>query len=435
MSEFPGYAIKETLHTGSRSLVQRAVRLADEKPVVLKILNEATVTADMLARYKREFEIGASLNSGKPGSETVSGVIAMYGFESTKAPMIVLEDIGGASLDRLGRPIWNLDEFFTLAIQVVETLAQIHARQIMHKDINPSNIVFNPGTGTAKLIDFGLSTLLPRETIARADVRVMEGTLAYISPEQTGRINRAVDYRTDFYSLGVTFYELLTGRLPFEERDLPALVHSHIARQPAPVHEINPAVPVVVSNILMKLLAKNAEDRYQSAYGLLADLRECQRKWMGQQRIEEFPLARYDVSDRLQLSQKLYGRAQEVAELLSAFARVKSGKIQFVLVSGYAGMGKTRLVSEIQVPITQQGGYFVRGRYAPSQGGRPYSALIDALRSLILQLLAESEETLLAWRKKIQVAVGTNGQIVVDMIPEAVLIIGSQPPLPAVSTG
>ena len=171
---------------------------------------------------------------------------------------IVMEDFGGVSLD-FSRRVWSLSDFFRLAIQVVEALGQVHARQIMHKDINPSNILYNAASGGAKIIDFGLSTILPRENIARANINVLEGTLAYISPEQTGRINRAVDYRTDFYSLGVTFYELLTGRLPFEEDDPLALLHSHLAKPPVPPHRVNQNIPIALSNIVMKLLAKNAE--------------------------------------------------------------------------------------------------------------------------------------------------------------------------------
>jgi serine/threonine protein kinase len=345
----------------------------------------------------------------------------------------VLEDFGGDSLDRFKGKIWGLDEFFKLALQVVEALGQVHARRIMHKDINPSNIVFNPDTGQAKLIDFGLSTILPREHIARVNLNILEGTLAYISPEQTGRINRAVDYRTDFYSLGVTFYELLTGCRPFAEQEPLALLHSHIAKQPVPPHEVNPNIPLALSNIVMKLLAKSAEDRYQSAYGLKADIIECERQWRAGHAIGEFALGQKDISDRFQISQTLFGREQESRALLAAFENVKDGAFEVIIVSGEAGMGKSSLVNELQIPVAQQNGYFMSGRYVQSQSQVPYSALIEALRALIQQLLAESEEGLAAWRTRIQKAVHENGQVIVSMLPEAALVLGPQPPLQELS--
>jgi PAS domain S-box-containing protein len=435
MNESSGYVVKEKLHESARTLVQRAVQISDGRPIVLKRLKASYVTPDSLVRFKREFEVTSSFQSGP---EQINSVISAFSFETLEGvPTLVLEDFGGISLNQLKKTktVWDIAEFLNLATQVTDALSQVHARQIMHKDINPSNIVLNPATGEAKLIDFGLSARLPRETISRASTDLMEGTLAYISPEQTGRINRAVDYRTDFYSLGVTFYELLTGKVPFEERDLLALLHSHIAKQPVPPSECNPTIPVTLSKMVMKLLAKNGEDRYQSAYGLLMDLRECQRQWSAGQSIQDFPLAQADISDRFQISQKLFGREEEIAALFSAFQEVKAGANQFIFISGYAGVGKSRLVNELQIAVTQQGGYFIRGRYGASQAEKPYSALIDALRSLIQQLLSESEESLVGWRKKILDAVGVNGQIILDMIPEAALVIGKQPSHPEHTTG
>ncbi|HUG33339.1 MAG TPA: serine/threonine-protein kinase PknK, partial [Anaerolineales bacterium] len=429
MTELAGYTLKEKLHEGRSTLVHRAARKPDGAPVVLKMLKDSGFSSETFARFKREYEMTASLDTSAIGGEVIPGVIGAYAFETVNdLPAIVLEDFGGESLDIHPR-VWSLDDFFNLSMQIVDTLGQVHTRHIMHKNINPSNIVYNPESGEAKLIDFGLSTLLPRETIAQVNVNVLEGTLAYLSPEQTGRINRAVDYRTDFYSLGVTFYQLLTGRLPFEETDPLALLHSHLAKQPIPPHEIAPVIPNAVSNIVMKLLAKNAEDRYQSAYGLKADLNECRRQWRSDQIIRDFPLGQKDVSDRFQISQALFGRENEVRQLLSAFERAKNGSCEIVLISGEVGMGKSSLVNELQIHVVGQNGSFVGGKYLQSQSPTPYSALIEALRALVQQLLSESEETLAAVGGKIQLAIGVNGQVIVDMIPEAARVLGAQPPL------
>ena len=433
MSEQTGFEFREKLHEGRSTLVHRAVRLSDGEPVVLKMLPGGNLPPETLARFRREFEITHSLNSANKDGD-VLGVIRALGYQTLMGrPAIVLEDFGGDSLDRFKGRRWNVDDFLNLAIQVVETLGQVHARQIMHKDINPSNVVFNPNTGQAKIIDFGLSTILPRENIARVNLNVLEGTLAYISPEQTGRINRAVDYRTDFYSLGVTFYELLTGRLPFDDQDALGLLHSHLARQAVPPHELNQEIPVNLSNIVMKLLAKSAEDRYQSAYGLKADMIECEKQWRAHQDVREFTLGQKDISDRFQISQTLFGRVRESQSLIEAFDNIREGAFEIMFVSGEAGMGKSSLVNELQIPVARQNGYFISGSYLQSQSQVPYSALIEALRSLIQQLLAESEEGLTVWRDRIQQAVRENGQVIVGMIPEAALVLGPQPPLPSLS--
>lgn len=425
MSEQTGFEFKVKLHEGRSTLVHRVIRLSDGEPVVLKILNGANIFPETLARFKREFEITRSLNS-----EDINGVIRALAYQTlNNIPAIVLEDFGGDSLDRFKGKLWSPAEFLNLALQVVDTLGQVHARHIMHKDINPSNIVFNPNTGEAKIIDFGLSTILPRENISRVNLNVLEGTLAYISPEQTGRINRAVDYRTDFYSLGVTFYELLTGQLPFDEKESLALLHSHLAKQPVPPHELNQKIPIAFSNIVMRLLAKNAEDRYQSAYGLKMDLNECARQWNSDQVIREFALGQKDISDRFQNSQTLFGREHESQILLEAFDNVRNGSCEIILVSGEAGLGKTSLVNELQIPVAQQNGYFISGSYVHSQNQVPYSALIEALRLLIQQLLVESEADLAAWGNQIRKAVRETGQIIISILPEAALVLGPQPPL------
>ena len=426
MEESAEFAIKETLHTSARTRVYRAARRSDGKPVVLKTLHGARITPELLARFRQEYEINALLNP-------VAGVSEVHKFDTSGTPTIVMEDIEGDTLSQTAKPIRDLTEFLKIAIAVTDALGQIHARQIIHKDINPSNIIYNPNTGNVKIIDFGLSTLLPRETVAQVNVNVLEGTIAYISPEQTGRINRPVDYRADFYSLGATLYELLGGVRPFEETDPLSLIHSHLAKQPVPVSAVNPAVPSPLSDIIMKLLAKNAADRYQSAFGLKADWIECQRQWQAGGAIREFPLGQNDVSDRFQVSQTLHGREDELRQLLSAFENARRGSAEVVLIAGEAGMGKTNLVHELQIPIARQNGIFISGKYAHSPNPTPYSGLVDALRALIRQLLSESEASLASARQKINEAIGVNGQVILNLIPEAEHVLGPQPPLQSLS--
>ncbi len=254
-----GYQIEDSLYESANSRIYRARHSLSGEHVILKILNETYPSPEKAARFRHEYEMTQAL--------ALPGVIGVRGWEqSEQMRAIVLEDFGAESLDRGWDRLADgrrLNAFWPLALQVAETLGQIHQRDIIHKDLNPANIVVNPATGLAKIIDFGISTRLPRENVAFRNPTVMEGTLAYISPEQTGRMNRAVDYRTDFYSLGVTFYELLTGRLPFETDDALELVHSHIARQPAPPHRLWAEIPEALSAVVMKLLAKDAQDRYQ----------------------------------------------------------------------------------------------------------------------------------------------------------------------------
>jgi serine/threonine protein kinase len=261
MLALPGYEIGQKLYESSQSLLYRSQRLGDKAPVILKMLNDDYPSPERVARFRQEYEIIQRLE--------LDGVVKAHALEMVNhSPVIILEDFGGESLNYFVRnsPL-GLADFLPLAVRLVEALGQIHQHRVMHKDINPANIVFNVETGQVKIIDFGISAVLSRETTTFCNPHVLEGTLAYMSPEQTGRMNRAMDYRTDFYSLGVTFYELLTGTLPFTSRDAMELVHAHIARQPRSPHSVNLSLPLAVSQIVMKLLAKNAEDRYQSAMG------------------------------------------------------------------------------------------------------------------------------------------------------------------------
>ncbi|AOX04520.1 hypothetical protein BJP34_25405 [Moorena producens PAL-8-15-08-1] len=424
MRDLSGYQVTEKLHESTNSLVYRGHRRADDQPVILKMLKQAYPSPESIAWFKREYETTQTIN--------LPGVIDVYSWENLETNWVmVLEDFGGESLNRIiPKQEFTIAEFLHLAIEIVDILGQVHQQHIIHKDINPSNIILNQNTGRLKLIDFGISTTLSREISTFRNPNVLEGTLAYISPEQTGRMNRAIDYRTDFYSLGVTFYELLTGQLPFPSNDVLELVHCHIAKQPTPPQELKPEIPAILSALLFKLMAKNAEERYLSAYRIKADLEECLRQWQTKGQIDAFVIDQHNVSDQFQIPQKLYGREQEISTLLAAFDRVSQGASEIMLVSGYSGIGKSVLIQEVYKPLTRQHGYFISGKFDQFKRDIPYASLIQAFRSLVQQLLTESEAEINNWREKLQRELGKNGQVIIEVIPEVELIIGPQPPLP-----
>ncbi len=415
------YRIIEQLHK-KNSVVYRARCNADDRPVIIKILNRRYPGPVETARFKREYEIIRSL--------PVRGVVEAYAFDQDQGYLIMeLEDFGGTSLDRL-LPSMKMDlyTFLSLAVKVTGILDMIHRQGVIHKDINPSNIVWNPVTGQVKIIDFGIATVLSRENPAVLNPSILEGTLAYMSPEQTGRMNRSVDYRTDMYSLGVTLYEMVTGRLPFIAGDALEMVHSHIARTPVPPRETNPEIPEVISNIILKLMAKTAEERYQSAAGLQADLQKCLDQIKSTGRIEVFEIGDNDISGRFQIPQKLYGREKEIETLLAVFDRVSLGSVETVLVSGSAGIGKTSLVHKMLKPVAQRRGFFISGKFEQFKHNVPYASLVQALQELVRQILTETEEQIASWKDKLLKAMGPNGQIIIELIPELALITGPQPP-------
>ncbi|MCC3447850.1 MAG: AAA family ATPase [Microcoleus sp. PH2017_39_LGB_O_B] len=426
MLEIPGIQTLNKIHENSISTVYRGIREQNQQPIILKLLNEDYPTPGEIVRYRQEYKILQILN--------LPGVIKAYDLQKYRNTLLlILEDFGGFSLKQMQeQQSFSLFEFLNIGIQAAAILGQIHAANIIHKDINPGNIILNPATGKIQIIDFGISTLLTRETPTIKNPNILEGTLAYISPEQTGRMNRSLDYRTDFYSLGITFYELLTNQLPFETKDAMELVHCHIAKQPLPINKINPQIPPAVSAIVMKLLEKTAENRYQSVWGIQADLEECLRQLQTTGTILEFALAKEDISDRFQIPQKLYGRAAPVQALLAAFERVANPQHSFsgsemMLVAGYSGMGKSSLVQEIYKPITEKRGYFISGKFDQFQRDIPYSGIISAFSGLARQLLTESSAKLDEWRTKLLIALGANGQVIIEVIPEIELIIGKQP--------
>jgi predicted ATPase/signal transduction histidine kinase len=428
IKKIANYQVQELIYSGNRSLAYRAVRDGDQLPVVIKLLKNEYPSFHELVHFRNQYIIAKNLNL--PG---VIKPISLLPYKNGYA--LVIEDFAGISLSeylQINKTegeiffLGHLEEFFDIAIQLTNSLAGLIRQRVIHKDIKPANILINPETKQVKLIDFSISSLLPRETQTLQSPQMLEGTIAYLSPEQTGRMNRAVDYRTDFYSLGVTFYEMLTGRLPFVAEDVMELIHCHLAKQPTPISELEPTIPIVLCQIVSKLMAKNPENRYQSALGLKYDLQKAWNYLQSLGTIDWFEIGERDLSDRFLLPEKIYGREKEIELLLVAFERVSQGRAEMMLVAGFSGIGKTVVVNEVHKPIVQKKGYFIKGKYDQFQRNIPFFALVQAFRDLMNQLLAETQPILEKWQKRILEAVGDNGQILIEVIPELQNIIGPQ---------
>ncbi|MBD2772906.1 trifunctional serine/threonine-protein kinase/ATP-binding protein/sensor histidine kinase [Iningainema tapete] len=439
-----GYRITEQLYAGTRTLVYRGIRECDRTPVAIKLLRNPFPSFSELVQFRNQYAIAKNLDL-----QSIVKPLALEPYQNAYA--LVMEDNGCISLKKMLKQEGNmghngqtLSEFLQIAVQVADALDGLYRHRVIHKDLKPANIVIHPDSKQVKLIDFSIASVLPRETQEIQNANTLEGTLAYLSPEQTGRMNRGIDYRSDFYSLGITFYELLTGQLPFISNDPMELVHCHLAHQPISVHQLNQNVPLMLSEIVSKLMAKNAEDRYQSALGLKYDLERCLHQFKDSRTIQSFELGARDHCDRFLIREKLYGRESEVQTLLEAFDRVANppksplGKggfrgVELMLVAGFSGIGKTAVVNEVHKPIVRQRGYFIKGKYDQFQRNIPFSAFVQAFRDLMGQLLAESDAQLQNWKTQILEVVGENGQVLIEVIPELEHIIGSQRPAPELS--
>jgi predicted ATPase/transcriptional regulator with GAF, ATPase, and Fis domain len=413
----PNYDFLQELAQTEWHTLWRGRRRTDHQSVLLKLPRAATPSAADVERLAREYALLREL--------TMAGVPRALDFlRHDQQCCLALEDAGGEPIT--ARAV-DLDAFFPLALQLTTILTELHRRNITHNHLTPHGLLQHPTTGAVTLTDFSLATISATDT----PLSLLRGMLAYSSPEQTGRMNRAPDYRSDFYALGVMFYEWLTGRLPFVSDDALELIHWHIAKLPVPPTEVNRAVPEPLAQIVMKLLAKTPEERYQSALGLQADLEVCAQAWALQRFIPPFVLGQQDVSDRFLIPRRLYGRAREVESLLRAFDRVCGGQTALLLVAGYSGIGKTSLIEELHKPIVRQRGSFVSGKFDQVMRSQPFSALLQAFRGLARQLLGESEEQLAAWRNRLTAALGVNGGVLTEVIPEIELIVGKQPAPPA----
>src|SRR5579871_446045 len=427
MLEAPGFKSEAEIYRNGSTVVQRAVRLCDHLPVIIKYSAQEYPSLKQAASLRNEFDILQSLSSCQ--------VIRAYSLERLHTRMLLVqEDFGGSPLlQHFSTPDICLQTFLEIAISIADGLNAIHAQHIIHKDISPANLLFNAETHQVKIIDFGISTRLSRENQEFKSPEGLEGTLAYISPEQTGRMNRALDFRTDLYSLGATFYHLLSGAPPFESADAMELVHAHIAKDPCPLNQRNPKIPQALSDIIAKLMSKALEDRYQSAIGLKHDLQQCLSQWQADRRIFPFPLAGRDVSTKFEVPQRMFGREEEAGVLLQGFERVAQGGTELLLVGGYSGIGKSSLVREIHKPIVQQRGYFLAGKYDQFDRGVPYSALTQAFGQMVQTILTEPAERVASWRARIQEALASNGRILVEVIPSLEQLIGPQPAVPTLS--
>ncbi|MDB6010865.1 MAG: domain S-box protein [Gammaproteobacteria bacterium] len=345
--------------------------------------------------------------------------------------VLLLEDPGGEPLERRIGQRCELAEFLSLAIAITNAVAQAHAQGLIHKDIKPANILIDAGDRVF-LTGFGSASLSPREGQVLQPPEVLSGTLPYMAPEQTGRMNRSIDSRSDLYSLGVTLFELLTGRLPFIASDPLDWIHCHIALRPASPVEYRSLLPEPVAQMLLRLLAKSAEERYQTAGGLEADWRHCLEQWRRYGRIEAFALGRQDIPDRLVAPETLYGREREVAALRAAYQEVGAlGVPVLMLITGYAGVGKSALVHEFHRELAQARCWFAPGKCDPYQEV-PYTTLAKALSNLVRELLGHPGSEITAWRERLLQALGSNGDLVIQLIPELALIIGPQPLAPEV---
>ncbi|MCB1191460.1 MAG: serine/threonine-protein kinase PknK, partial [Leptospiraceae bacterium] len=412
------FEFQDKIYESNNSVIFRVKQKSDNKPFIVKQPNNSS--PDTTLRLKREFDILKDLKTPE--------IIEVYSLEYSENTLsLILEDFEAISLEEfLKSKKIDILTFLKIAIQVVKGLVAIHNKNIVHKDINPSNIVIHAESLQTKIIDFGIATTLSKTEQSLVSPEVIEGTLSYMSPEQTGRMNRNIDYRTDFYSLGVTFYQMVTGRLPFELDDALELIHSHIAILPELPEKY--WIPKAISEIILKLMSKNAEDRYMSAVGLLYDLEWCLENFQTLDTISFQPGLR-DVSLQFQIPEKVYGREEELEQLLRIYQQVTEGKTEILLVNGLSGIGKTVLVNEIQKPIVSSKGFYITGKFDPMKRNIPFRAIIYAFQDLVKLILTEKNESIELWKEKLQVALGTNGRVVTEVIPELELILGEQPEL------
>ena len=414
----------ESLYESAKSIVLRSNCLRRKKTVILKIIKASEPNQQQISRFKREYEIGKSLEN--------EGIVKILSFEEYRGThAIVMKDIGADSLLRISKSRkLSIKEKIKIATKVARYIAYIHNNKIIHMDINPSNIIWNPKTDKLQIIDFGISTDLQYEKRDIISPDVLEGTLPYISPEQTGRMNRYIDYRTDLYSLGVTLYELFTGRLPFISEDPLKLIHSHIAKRAKNPKVISGNIPPVICEIILKLMAKDPEDRYKDAAGVVADMEHCLAAIKKGSPIESFVIGKKDSSARFIVPQRLYGRKKELKRLTEILSRVSKGSgTELFLLGGGSGVGKTCLISEIAKHTSITKAIYIQGKFEKGKK-TPYSALKSAFGDLLRQKLSEPNDKIEKWKKLILSETAGNAKALIDLIPEIELLIGEQPQLP-----
>jgi serine/threonine protein kinase len=403
-----GFERQETLYSSERGIVERGVW--NGQRVVVKRTREAN-----RLRAQSEYEILRKFDS-----PYIAKAIDLL--PSPQGWCLLLMDEGGKTTDKQTAPM-SWEGFLPCAIQLTQALQLVHEQELIHKDIKPANVLCKP-SGDVQLLDFNVSSPNPREVQSYVAPMYLEGTLAYLAPEQTGRMNRSLDYRADFYSLGVTFYTWLTGNPPFASSDPLELIHCHLAVLPEPIAHLSDNA----NKMLSKLMAKNAEDRYQSATGLVHDLQRFQH-CVENNEDDSFPLAAQDISSRFTLPTKLYGREDESEQMREVFATLSKEQGKLVLVGGYSGIGKTALIHEVHRPLVAKRGYYAHGKFDQFKRDIPYSALSEALTSLLIQLMSEGEVRRAVWKQKALDALQNEGQVLIDLVPMLESLLGKQPPV------
>ncbi|MBF0102898.1 MAG: AAA family ATPase, partial [Desulfobacterales bacterium] len=421
MLNIEGYQFTEKIYESNKTIVYRGIRNSDQIPVIAKVLRVDVSNYVQQRNYQHEYQITRYLD--------IPGVLKTYALVNTNNSIaLILEDFGGVTLDKyLVSDPKELNQLLQIAMSVTDIIDMIHQHGIIHKDIKPSNILINPDTLQIKISDFSISSQIAREMKRSSPPERIEGTLNYISPEQTGRMNRCIDYRTDYYSLGVLFYWMFSKCLPFETKEPIELIYAHVAKQAVPVHEINLDIPVPLSSIVMKLLSKNAEDRYQSAFGLKTDLRKCYRDIQTTGTVASFDLGLSDISSVFQFPEHLYGREDEVQHLYNLLDKAAAGEKQIVFLSGPSGIGKSFLITELQKKNIGIKGFFISGKYDHLRINTPYSSIVQAFHELIRQILSEPDKNIQEWKKKIEETLKDTGKLLVNILPHLDRLIDTTP--------
>lgn len=413
----------QIVYEDAHTALYRGTRIKDQKSVLIKVLKPEFQTSKSIQRLKNSFNIGKAIKSGP--------IIKPISLEKSHGSYILVSE------DFPGRPIQasdcdSLRSFLEWSIRLTNALADLHSQKIIHKDIRPQNILIDPDSQEVRFINLDIASLIQSSEQLSVDPNVIEGSFPYMAPEQTGRTNYAMDGRTDLYALGVTLYELRSGKLPFQANDPLEWIHAHLAQSPQSIIKYSPETPVVVSNIINKLLSKVPEERYQSSAGLRDDLEKCLERLNDKGVIDSFPLGERDISVQFRIPHKLYGRKMEVEQLINSFEEVIStSNPRLLLVSGYSGIGKTSLVKELNIPIAREKGFFIQGKFDQYKRGIPYSIISQAFHTLISQILAEPKEQIDLWRNRLTDVLGINGRLIIELIPEVELLIGNQPPIQA----
>lgn len=429
MEKIGHYILQEKLLETKNSTIYRGHKKNESQSVMIRLLKTIHATPSEIARFRQEYELIKNLD--------VKGILKTFDIIKHENVFAIIEE----DTDHLPlksylnkKEAFDLNTLLNISASIAETLGSIHAQGVIHRDIKPENILIHPKTEEVTLINFGIATVLTHENDEFYNPDFINSTLAYMSPEQTGRMNRTVDFRTDLYSLGITLYELFTGVLPFRSNDPMDIIHSHIAIMPVPPAKINSRIPMVVSDIILRLMEKNPESRYQNGFGLEVDFRQCLKQLEENKKIEPFELGKHDISNKFIIPQKLFGRETEIKKLISNFEDVSARDqgVSVMVVTGAPGIGKSAMVNEIHKPIVAKRGYFISGKYEQFRRDKPYSAIIQAFQILVKQILSESRERISLWKDNLLKALGDNGKVITDVIPEVELIIGKQPDLPSI---